>query len=338
VNIFRVMVALWVCSGVACAQHQHHFTGMKKSATAKLEVRDDPPAQQLTVRIGPLKLPAHATHMTVAQAPSFFLGIPFDGWIVGYHPRIVDGAAKSAPGRLLHHVAFYNVGRHDFLCPAKLEHVFGAGGEMNDWPLVPGFGYRVHPGDRIRIDSMFHNPTAVDYPDSYLEVKLDYRTIAGGQALKDVYPAWFDVEECGSSGYDLPAGISRETGEIKLKYSGRLLGVGGHLHDYGSELDFENVTRGEDIAKLRAKLDSAGHMESMPVVLFLKSGGYKLNAGDVLKVTATYNNTSGKMLPDGAMGIVVGYFIPRDEGAMAALKVVPEKPKNLRIMEPASKH
>ncbi len=336
-NSFRVTVLLFVCSGMGFAQHQHHAMEMKKSAAAKLEVRDDAAAQQLTVRVGPLKLPAHATHMTVAQAPSFFLSIPLDGWIVGYHPRLVDGSEKSAPSRLLHHVAFYNIGRHDFLCPNKLEHIFGAGGEMNDWPPVPGFGYRVHPGDRIRIDTMFHNPTATDYPDTYLEVKLDYRTTASGQPLTSVYPSWFDVEECGSSGYDLAAGVSHESGEIKLKYSGQLLGVGGHMHDYGRELDLVNTTRGEDVAKLQAKLDSDGHIESMPVVYFLKSGGYKLNAGDVLKVTATYNNLSGKMLPDGAMGIVVGYFVPQNDSQMAALKVVPEKTGNPRILEPASK-
>ncbi len=334
---FRLLVFFLICSGLACAQHQHHVMIMKKSAAAKLEVRDDSAAQQLTVRVGPLKLPARATHMMVAQAPSFFLGIPFDGWIIGYHPRLVDGSAKLEPSRLLHHVAFYNIGRHDFLCPNKLEHIFGAGGEMNDWPPVPGFGYRVHPGDRIRIDTMFHNPTTVDYLETYLEVKLDYRTTAG-QPLTSVYPAWFDVQECGSSGYDLEAGVSHETGEIKLKYSGRLLGVGGHMHDYGNELDLENTTRNEQIAKLPAKLDSSGHIESMPVVYFLKRGGYKLNPGDVLKVTASYNNSSGKMLPDGAMGIVVGYFVPQDDNEMAGLRVAPEKPKNLHILEPASKH
>ncbi len=336
-NALRVILVALVSCGVVYAQHQHHVMIMKKSAAAKLEVRDDAAAQQLTVRLGPLKLPANATHMTVAQAPSFYLGIPFDGWIVGYHPRLVDGAGKTEPGRLLHHVAFYNIGRHDFLCPNKLEHIFGAGGEMNDWPAVPGFGYRVHPGDRIRIDTMFHNPTAVPYPETYLEVKIDYRTTAGTQKITSVYPAWFDVQECGSSGYDLAAGTSHETGEIKLKYPGRLLGVGGHMHDYGRELELVNTTRGEDIAKLKAKADASGHIESMPMVLFTERGGYKLSSGDKLKVTATYNNTTGKMLPDGAMGIVVGYFVPQDDSAMAGLNVVPDKPKNVRVLEPASK-
>ena len=67
----------------------------------------------------------------------------------------MDGAGQPEPGRLLHHVAFYNTARPDFLCPNKQEHIFGAGGEMNDWPALPGVGYRVRKGDRIRISTMF---------------------------------------------------------------------------------------------------------------------------------------------------------------------------------------
>jgi len=49
-------------------------------------------------------------------------------------------------------------------------------------------------------------------------------------------------------------------------------------------------------------------------------GGYKLAAGDQLKMTATYDNTTGKVLRDGAMGIVVGYFVPAEDGPVAALR------------------
>src|SRR2546429_6631630 len=38
----------------------------------------------------------------------------------------------------------------------RSEHIFGAGGEMNDWQAVPGFGYRVHPQERIRLSSMLN--------------------------------------------------------------------------------------------------------------------------------------------------------------------------------------
>jgi hypothetical protein len=114
--------------------------------------------------------------------------------------------------------------------------------------------------------------------------------------------------------------MSEKSGIIAIKYSGVLLGVGGHMHDYAKEIVLENATRKETVATLAAKVDEQGHLISMPTVTFFDRGGYKVAAGDVLKIDATYDNTSGKPLPDGAMGIVVGYFVPADDSAMAALR------------------
>ena len=317
---------LMLSVSAACfAQHQHgaHHHDSEAMAhpvdpAAKLVLADDSAAHVLTVRIGPLNLPAHASHMDVAQAAPQVLTVPVEGWFVAYHPRLVDASGHPLPGRMLHHVAFWNTGRKDFLCPNKLEHIFGAGGEMNDWPTLPGFGYRVHPGDRVRVDTMFHNPTDTSYPAAYLEVRIEYR---GADArLASVYPAWFDVQECGNSGYDLPAGKSVKTGEVKLAYTGRLLGLGGHLHDYGHELTLFTSANQQPVVDLRAELDPAGHIQSMPVEIFAQTGGYKIARGDVFKVSATYENPTGHPIPEGAMGIVVGYFLPVNDADMAELK------------------
>ena len=303
------------------AQHEHHAAGATQtSSAARLEAQGDAAAQTLTVRLGPLNLPANSDHTAVAQAPMVFLDIPFDGWITAYHPRLVDEAGQPEPGRLLHHVAFYNTARPDFLCPSKQEHIFGAGGEMNDWPALPGVGYRVHKGDRIRISTMFHNPTETGYPRTWLEVKLDYRTATQGEPLKSIYPAWFDVGECGDSAYNLGPGRTLKMSQFKLGFSGRLLAVGGHMHDYARQLDLFNLTRGEDLTALKAQLDSAGRIQSMPIVRFTDRGGYKLEKGDLLRVSAIYDNPLGKSIPEGAMGIVVGYFLPDNDAELAGLK------------------
>ena len=223
-----VVVLFLACATSVLAQHDHRAMGaMKTSPDARLEVRNDAAAQVLTVRIGPLNLPANSDHMAVAQAPALSLEVPLDGWITAYHPRLVDGAGQPEPGRLLHHVAFYNTARPDFLCPNKQEHIFGAGGEMNDWPALPGVGYRVRKGDRIRISTMFHNPTPASYPETWLQVKVDYRSAARVEPLNSVYPAWFDVQECHDSGYDLGPGRSLKMGEFKLSFGGLLLRSAG---------------------------------------------------------------------------------------------------------------
>jgi hypothetical protein len=305
---------LWAAAS-AFAQHQHPMT-MRRDSSVKLEVQDDPAAQVLTVRFGPVRLPAHADHRSVAQPANLFFQTPFEGWLLAYHPRLTDEAGNTLTAPLLHHVALWNTGRSDFLCPNSEEHIFGAGAEMNDWPAVPGMGYRVHAGDRMRVSSMFYNPTDADHLQTYLEVKMEYR-LAGSAQLKSVYPAWFDVKECAADDeYDLKPGPNIASGTLKMDYSGVLLGVGGHMHNYGRRLAFENVTRNENIATLDSQLDVQGRLQSIPVVYFLDRGGYHLGKGEKVKVTATYENDSGHELPMGAMGMVVGYFVPDNDADM----------------------
>lgn len=319
----------------------------------KLEEKMDAATHTITLRVGPLMLPAHTGHMKMPQPPDLFWTIPVDAWLLAYTPRLVDSNASEVPGRVLHHVAFWNENRSDFLCPNKEEHIFGAGSEMTNWAQIPGYGYRVQKGDKIRIETMIHNPWDKGYDKVYLEVKIPYATHEppsvgdaaaapaadasansaalpadgsgyGGSvmssAVGSVYPAWMDVESCGNSGYDLKPGKNVTTGTVPVKYDGILLGVGGHMHDYAKEIVLENATRKETVATLDATVNEHGQLLSMPVVMFFDRGGYKFAAGDTLKITATYENPTGKLLRDGAMGIVVGYFVPADDAKMASLR------------------
>lgn len=232
--------AVGISPGQAIAQHGHH----QMAHGVELQLEDDAVDGVLTVRLGPLDLPARSSHTAVAQAPERFLSIPFHGWLLAYRPRLTDGHGNTIAGRLLHHVAFWNTGRSDFLCPNKEEHIFGAGGEMNEWVAIPGVGYRVAEGDRIRISTMFHNPTETGYPETYLEVNVEYRRAdTEAPPLKSIYPVWFDVQECGSSDYDLEAGENVKSGQVTVPFSGTLLGVGGHVHDLGKALRLENASR-----------------------------------------------------------------------------------------------
>jgi hypothetical protein len=320
-RFFFALVVVLGGAGALGAQHEHHGMAHKVATGVKLDAKTDATAQEVTLRLGPVNLPAHSNHMEVAQPPYMFWGVPFEGWLVAYHASLVDQAGNAVPGRVLHHVGFWNTRRSDFLCPNKQEHIFGAGGELNDWPAIPGYGYHVDKGDRIRIQAMFHNPTDTAYLKTYLEVRVEYRRRgAEGATLQSVYPTWFDVRECHDSAYELEPGKSVTSGEITLHYSGRLLGVGGHLHDYGEELVLEDLTRKQGIAELHAKLDANGRILSMPTTTFLERGGYHLNRGERIRVTATYDSRASQPLPEGAMGIVVGYFAPDDDAPMAALR------------------
>ena len=304
-------------------QHGGFMQGGMHHETAKgvkLNVETDAVAHIVVLRIGPMNLPANTSHMKMPQPPDLRWTVDRSGWLLAYHPKLVDTAGKTVPGVVLHHVAFWNENRSDFLCPNKEEHIFGAGGELTDWALVPGYGYRVEKGDQIRIETMIHNPTPQAYEQAYLQVAIPYVDDASPAPVKSFYPAWMDVGSCGNSGYDLPQGPSKKEGSVVVKYGGVLLGVGGHMHDYAQQLVLEDSRAKEPVATLPAKTDDHGQLLSMPVVTFFQTGGYPFAPGDKLTITATYDNTSGKLLRDGAMGIVVGYFVPRDPEALGALR------------------
>src|ERR1700681_2804428 len=234
-------------------QHEHHGfmqEGMHH-AVAKgvtLDAKVDAAAHTVTLRVGPMNLPAHTSHMKMPQPPDLVWEVPMDGWLLAYHPKLVDSSGSAVPGMVLHHTAFWNENRADFLCPNKEEHIFGAGGELTNWAEVPGYGYRVQMGDRIRIETMVHNPTDTSYDNVYLEVTIPYQPASdSGATPKSIYPTWMDVKSCGNSGYDLPAGKSEQTGTVTEKYNGILLGVGGHMHDYAKQLVLEDVTRKQTV-------------------------------------------------------------------------------------------
>jgi hypothetical protein len=314
--------------GMELMQHAGFMQGGMHHAVAKgvkLDRNFDMATHTITLRVGPMNLPAHTSHMKMPQPPDLVWNVPLDGWLLAYHPKLVDAGGNTVPGTVLHHVAFWNENRADFLCPNKEEHIFGAGSELTDWAEIPGFGYRVQKGDKIRIETMMYNPTATSYDKTYLEVVISFLKIGEADSgaagvRRNVYPTWIDVGSCGNSSYDVPAGKSEKTGSVTVKYDGVLLGVGGHLHDYGKQIVLQDASRKETVATLDAKSDAQGHLESVPVKLFVQEGGYKFAAGDVLKISATYDNPTGKLLRDGAMGIAVGYFAAADDAKMAALR------------------
>src|SRR2546429_658103 len=145
----------------------------------------------------------------------------------------------------------------------------------------------------------FHNATKTMFAIADLEMKIDYGLPIKKQ-LKSDFPAWFDVQQCGDSDYDFKLGRNVTSWTLRLDYSGILLGVGGHLHDYGRQLVLENLTRKQNIATLDASLDEKRRLLSIPLTLFVQQGGYHLSKDDLVKVTARYDNQSGKELPQGA--------------------------------------
>lgn len=306
-------VILLLCLGCANAKEEESHKALRPpfGSDLNLDVRDDAAGRMSTIRLGPLSLPAYFPH---AEPPSFYFHIPFDGWLIGYRVRVVDEGGIPLPGHLLHHVILYRTAGRDFLCPQDMEYFHATGSEMTNWPDLPGAGYPVVKGQRIRLDSMFHNPTATAHSQVYLELRLTYRLKAEGPPLKNIELAWFWVTGCGPPDYDLPTGGSLRMVRYTMPRSGVLIALGGHLHQDGLRLRLENISRRETIATIVPNLDAQGRIASVPLEFFGDRGGsYRLNRGEVVRVSVSYDNRADKLLPKGAMGLVLGFFVPDEE-------------------------
>ena len=62
-------------------------------------------------------------------------------------------------------------------------------------------------------------------------------------------PIYMDVNLTvgGSNTFDVPPGKSTKSFEFTLPVGGRLLGVGGHMHDYGVRVRLEDAETGKVI-------------------------------------------------------------------------------------------
>jgi len=141
--------------------------------------------------------------------------------------------------------------------------------------------------------------------------------------LYRTYPWDIDVQYplgrpgTGSKAFDLPPGRTERSWEGSPSISGTILGLGGHLHDYGVRLALRDVTTGELLWSGAPTTDRAGRVTSFPLARFYK--WYRLGLHVVsthrYRLTAIYDNPTGHVIRDGGMGAVAGLFVP-DRGAV----------------------
>lgn len=309
-----IVVSFIMCLSVpsVCAQHEH--TDVFQGSSLPVEVDNDLVQHVLTIRVGPIPLPEGAHHL---QLPDSFFLIPFDGWIIGYSPSMVDETGDSLPHSLLHHALVFNGARQDFLCLAGDEVIFGAGSEMTDWPVLQGGqGYPVTKGSRIRNVVMLHNDTSTLYPHVYFQLRIKYQLKTDKPALQNVYTLWAYIGQCPMTrdpktlAYDLKPGNNSHKREFTIPYSGTLVTVLAHMHNYGRWLYLENLTSEEIVAVAQSKLDETGHLLPTPSPYSYLFGDFSLKKGDRIQLKSYYQNPTGKTLPLAAMGIMGGYFLP----------------------------
>jgi hypothetical protein len=273
----------------------------------------------LVLALEPVDLPAHALHDEVEQPRPLATTLDRSGWIRGFTLSIEDLAGRAVPQTLLHHVKLLIPDRRDLFSPA-MRHLLAAGSETESLLLPALFGYRVEAGDSVLLSGMVHNPTDTAWQGVRIRLQVEYMSDEEWPEPIDVLPFFMHVTEPGTpSHYDLPPGRSQRSWDMQPAVPGRILGVGGHIHRYGTGLRIEDVTAGIVIWDAKTQLDAEGNVLEVPRSYFVLRTGVPIYTDHVYRVTAFYDNPGADTLRDGGMGAVAGIILPDRDAAYPAI-------------------
>lgn len=259
-------------------------------------------------------------HMSLkpgAMAEPEIMGVtvPVSGYFHGFTVEMVTMDGDTVPSELLHHINIIAPEKRE-LFSNIMQRIGAAGAETGPLQLPRIVGYPVQQGDSLIFSMMLHNPTQVAYDMIMLRVRMKYSKPNPIAPVIGVQPFYMDVmPPAGIHAYDLPAGKSSKSWEGSPAVPGRVLGLGGHMHKYGTRLVLEDVTTGKTLWTAYPQIDTTGEVTAMPRKYFFNTLGLQLVPTHVYRVTAEYDNPTGAPIPDGAMGTLGGLFVP-DERAV----------------------
>jgi hypothetical protein len=290
--------------------------------TPTVSVSVDSSRHELTVTSGPFDLPNmppmedHAmmdlgmSHDTKIQRFEW----PVEGWFRGFRVELVDAQGNAVPPHVMHHMIMVNYSRRQLLYSAA-ERLMGTGTETEEVSVPKTIGVPMKPKMKLGMYVAWHNDTGKDLEGVYLKLIMLWTPKNQNPPPVNALPIYMDVNLTvgGQNTFDVPPGKSTKAYEFTLPVGGRLLGVGGHMHDYGSRVWLEDVESGKVLTQVTAQRDAEGKLVKVSRKLFGVSGdGLRLKAKRRYRVVSEYENPTGELRVKGAMASMVGLFVPDD--------------------------
>lgn len=244
---------------------------------------------------------------------------PVDGWLRGFRLGPVDAQGHPLSSELLHHVIGVNFDRRQLVYDA-LERPFAGGTETGEVMLPKELGLPFPKGDHLGLWGAWHNETGKALHNVYLRAVLYWTPSTARPKPMDVFPFYADVHYVygGDNAFDLPPGRTVKSYTFTQPITGRLLGIGGHLHDYGKTVSLIDAETGKDLVTLHSIHDDSGHVTGVSRKMFILST-LKLVAGHRYTVQAVYDNPRPDTIKLGAMAHVDGAFAPDDPSKWPAI-------------------
>lgn len=264
---------------------------------------------ELLLELPAVDLPAGGMVRQPASVGEF----PLSGSIYAVRAEIVDAHGSLLPMELLHHMNVMNPEARELFLPIA-RRILASGAETGDirlpWLLV---GAPFKAGEHVLAYAMVHNPTSQDYHGVRVRLVLSYVPTGRPWPFLSVVPWQLDVAfPVGDKSFDLPPGTSERSYEGSPAVAGKLLAIGAHMHAYGRTIELWDVTTGKLLWHGEPDPAPPGQPSAIPMGKFygLTRIGVRITPDHRYRVRVVYDNPTGKMIPDGGMGVVGGLFVP----------------------------
>jgi hypothetical protein len=313
------MVMVW---SVLAAASLGFVVVSRSDPSPTVTVKVDSSRHEVTVTSGPFDLPNmppledHAmmdlgmSHDTKVQRFEW----PVEGWFRGFRVSLTDAEGRSVPNHVIHHMVMVNFSRRQLLYSAA-ERLMGIGTETGEVTVPKTIGVPMKPGMGLGMYIAWHNDTGKDLEGVQLKLTMLWTPKNQNPRPLNALPIYMDVNLTvgGTNTFDVPPGKSSKAYEFTLPTGGRLLGVGGHMHDYGSRVRLEDAETGKVLTQVVAERAPDGKLIKVSRKLFGVSGkGLRLKANHRYRVVGEYDNPTGELRVKGAMASMVGLFVPDD--------------------------
>jgi len=280
-------------------------------------VRVDSASHEVVLTAGPFDLPSmaghdHGGHADMMKEVSWQFDWPVEGTGRGFSLTLRDPEGKKVSQRVLHHLQIINRSRRQLLLPLR-EKIMAVGRETRNIMLPNTIGMPIAEGSPMKLDIMWHNETPLDVGGVVLTLRIKYSPENLLPEPTIVLPITIDVADAAGrpNSFTVPPGRFSASREFVMPVDGRLLGLSGHMHDWGAGLRLEESATGRVLATIVPSRDSAGRITHMPVKLYgIVGDGIKLHADRRYRLVADYDNGSGG--PVDGMAHLNGIFSPAD--------------------------
>jgi hypothetical protein len=237
---------------------------------------------------------------------------PADVWMRSFDLQLFDADHhRLDQPTTMHHMELLDFDRRQLVYP-MVERVIGMGEETSSAAIPKTVGLPLDRGMDMGLYVMWNNHTDRDLEGVTFQLTIGYspRSLSPRPTIVLPFKADVNIHPGAGDGFDLPPGGGSRSSIFTVGTSGRLLAVGGHLHDYGKELRREDATSGRVLARVEAKRTADGEVIGVSHALYGVLGrGPHLIAGHPYRLVAVYEGSPADSIR-AVMGVMGGIFAP----------------------------